>query len=326
MKIGIIGERNNYISYSMLWKSCACKDVEIVWFIESKIPDTKKEKLYGKVFDYGPTVRLLRKTANFLNNLLNRSCLDCRKLCNSKSIPYIVPEKLSINTGLPDSMYRNPKADYVLIAGCDQLLNESGLKIAKNQIINYHYSPLPAYKGKFVVFWQWYNREPYIGYSFHKVDLGVDTGEVVYQGKIDYLRDEELSKVTRRVISDSANQVCKVYECLSNNRNVLLDENLQRSYYPSKKYIELFTVNSSKSVDEVMEFFQRVGCFKLANGLSIDKVLYSSHQNIDEYHIDTEGIMIPLSNGYIKGVPSSKVPFWLVKVLIGKKKMLQGLN
>ena len=310
----------------MLWKSLACKNVEIVWFIESKIPGAKKEKLYGKVFDYGPIIKLLRKTANFLNKPLNRSGFDCRKLCDSKTIPYIVPEKLSINTGLPDNMYQNPKADYVLIAGCDQLLNENGLKIAKNQIINYHYSPLPAYKGKFVVFWQWYNCEPYIGYSFHKVDLGVDSGNVVYQGKVDYDPDEPLYKISRRVISVSADQMCKVYECLSNNQKVLLDENLQSSFYPSKRYLELISVDSTKKVSEIMNLFQRIGYFTLPNGIIIRRVIYSSDQIINEYQLDNEGIMIPLLNGYIKGVPSSKIPFWFLKMLIGKKKMLQGLS
>ncbi len=326
MKIGIVGERYNYISYSMLRESLACKDIEIIWFIDAKLTSTKRVKLYGKVFDYGLIIKLLKETFNFVNNLLNRNYYDCKKICDSKNIPYIVPENLSINNGLPDEMYQNPDADYALIAGCDQLLNENGLKIVKNKIINYHYSPLPAYRGKFVVFWQWYNCEPYIGYSFHEVNLGVDTGNVIYQGKVDYDYDEPFSKVSRRVISVSSEQVCKVYECLSNNQRVLLDKNLQSSFYPSKKYLELVIVDLSKSVYEVMNLFQRIGYFNLPNGIMIKRVIYSSKKIINKYQLDNEGIIIPLFDGHIKGVLFPKVPFWILKMLIGKKQMLQELS
>lgn len=119
MKVRLIGERNNYISYSMLQKSLAYKDIEIIWFIDAKLPNSKKEKLYGKIFNYGPIIRGLRKIANFLNNSLNRSYIDCKKLCDSRNISYIIPKNLSINTGLSDKIYRNTDTDYVLIAGCD---------------------------------------------------------------------------------------------------------------------------------------------------------------------------------------------------------------
>ena len=326
MKIGIIGERYNYISYSMLRESIACKNVEIVWFVEAKLPTRKKEKLYGMTFDYGPIIVGLRKAVNFPNSLLSRTHIDCKILCDSKNIPYIVPKNLSINTGLPDKMYWNPNAEYALIAGCDQLLNENGLKIVKNKIINYHYAPLPAYRGKFVVFWQWYNREPYIGYSFHEVDLGVDSGKVIYQGKVDYNHDEPLHAVTRRVVLVSSEQLCKVYDCLANNTRVLLNENLQNSFFPSKKYLVLATADRSKRVDELLALFQRVGYFRLKNGLVIGKIIHSNYHCITDYRIDNEGIIIPLADGYIKGTISSRIPFWVLKALLGKRKILKGLS
>lgn len=326
MKIGLIGERHNFISYSMLKNSLNCADVEIVWFVDAGLPEEKREKLYGKSFDYGIIITILSRLNRLLKRFSIRPEFDCKALCDSQGITYIVPGNSSINFGLPEYMYKTKEADYVLIAGCDQLLNENGLKLAKNKIINYHYSPLPAYRGKNVVFWQWYNREPFIGYSFHVVDLGVDTGEVIYQGKIDYNPDELFSKVWERVVSLSSQQVCKVYECLKNNKKVLLTDKIESSYYPSKKYLELTIVDSLKTVDEVLTIFRKVGYLRLRNSLEIHKIISYGNQHIDKYEIDKQGIIIPLADGFIKGVFPYIAPIWTSLFLTGKKKLLKNLN
>lgn len=325
MKIGIIGERNNNISYSMLYRSLECKNVQIVWFIEAKIQNTTEEKLYGRVFDYGIAMRLLQKTYNILASRDGRG-LDCKRLCIERNILYIVPNNLSINNGLPDEMYLNPDADYALIAGCDQILNENGLKIAKHKILNYHYSPLPAYRGKHVVFWQWYNKEPYIGYSFHEVTKAIDTGDIIYQGKVNYAFNESLPKVSLRVIEESSEQICKVYECLDNGSSVCMKEPLRMSYYPAKKFLELCTLDSSKRIAEVIDIFNRTGIIILPNGIKVTKIINFSHLKISKYQICRQGIKVPLSDGHIIGSISRRIPFSILRILIGKKKLLSGLN
>jgi hypothetical protein len=326
MKVGIIGERNNYISYSMLYKSLKCKNVEIIWFIDAKISEPIKKRLYGNTFDYGPIIKLLRMCYDLFRSWLVRTAYDCKVLCNFNNIPYIVPAKLSINNGLPCTMYSNAEADYALIAGCDQILNENGLTITKNKIINYHYSALPAYRGKNVVFWQWYNREPFIGFSFHEVNIGIDTGESIYQGKVGYNFDEPLSKLIRRVIDASSDQICKVYECLNTGTKVILPDPSSMTYYPAKKYIELRTVSSSKRIPDVMAVFKRVGDIRLPNGLTISRVSHVSYQKAHRYEICRRGIKIPLSDGHILGNISRRIPFFIFRFLIGKRRLLRGLN
>ena len=51
-----------------------------------------------------------------------------------------------------------------------------------NKIINAHSSILPHYKGSFSEFWQFYNRDfVNAGVTFHEVDSGVDTGNIISQ-------------------------------------------------------------------------------------------------------------------------------------------------
>ncbi len=326
MKIGIIGEKENFISFSMLRETLLCESVEIVWFVEAKLPSHKKEELYGQGFDYGFLFKFLGKAKGLLFGKNEGSAIDCEQLCVEHEVSYIVPRGLSINAGLPESMYSDPDVEYVLVAGCDQLLNERGLRIAKEKIINYHYSPLPAYRGKFAVFWQWYNREPFIGFSFHEVNLDVDAGEIVYQGKVGYDANASLGEVTQHVVSASADQIDKLYKCLESSERVLLDEELQESMYPSQKYLNLITADRTKTIEEILALYERLGSVRLKNGISLARIVSSGHDRKDRYDVDNEGIYIPLANGYIKGALAFKAPFYLLKILIGEKRLLKGLN
>jgi len=51
-----------------------------------------------------------------------------------------------------------------------------------NKFINAHTSILPHYKGSFSEFWQFYHRDfSNAGVTFHEVDSGVDTGNIIFQ-------------------------------------------------------------------------------------------------------------------------------------------------
>ncbi|GAB4486997.1 MAG: hypothetical protein OHK006_15540 [Thermodesulfovibrionales bacterium] len=327
MKIGIIGERNNPIAHAILTNSLKCAGVEIVWFAAGDSPRETREMHHGSEFDYGLMMTVLGRIYSWLSRTkADSSRYDCQAVCDSRDIPFIVPAGSSINSGLPEHMYADPEADYVVIAGCDQLLDENGLRLARRAVINYHYSPLPAYRGKNALFWQWYYKEPFIGYTFHRVDLGIDTGEIIFQGKTGYDANEPVSEVERRVIAQSTGEVCKVYECLEHGRKVLIPEALASSYFPSRKFLDLITADSSRTVSEILAVFDMLGYFRLRNGLYIAKIIRHGSRQSAEYSIDQEGITIPLSDGHVKGVPFlSRVPFWVYAVLIGRKRMLRGL-
>ena len=325
MKIGIIGERYNFISYSMLSKALICKGIDVLWFVDATLPIKKKEELYGKKFYHGFFIEAIGGIISFLKKRDRKRLYDCKQLCISKNVLYILPKNNSVNSGLPQNMYLNPKVDYVLIAGCDQILNEKGLKLAKRDIINYHYSPLPAYRGKFVVFWQWYNKEPFIGYSFHKVDLGVDTGEVIYQSVVDYKLNESLNDVTKRVVAESSECLPHLFECLSKEEKVLITTPIKSSFYPAKKYLDLITINRSKTINDVLKVFQRTGYLRLKNGLVIKKIIEINKNHVENYSVVPEGIIVPLADGYLKVKVFNTRLDRILRFLIGKRRLLSGL-
>jgi len=324
MKVGFIGERYNKISFSMLRELTTCPKISVVWFIDSEPSKILKDKLYGKTPSYGYLRDLLFDSHHQVKSLF--STIDCKEYCSKNNIRYIIPKGRSINDGLPNTMYSNPEVDYVLIAGCDQILDSHGLQIAKNAIINYHPSPLPAYRGKNVVFWQWFNKEPYIGYTFHKVDLGVDTGEIVFQGCVEYNPDNlHLGEIVNEVIMESSKNLCNTFKLLGNDEKNILRVHKESSFYPSKLYLDLITVNNNKTVEEVKDLFKHIGFIRLENGLYIQKNLSSNPTVIDRYSMDWGGIYIPLSNGHIVGSPSTRFPFWIFRLILGER-LIHGLQ
>jgi len=112
MKVGIIGEKNNFISYSILRETLACQDVEVAWFVEAELPAEEREKLYEADFDYGSLIRIFEKIKSLFRKNKDGAQIDCEQLCGSKGIPYIIPKNLSINAGLPDEMYSRPEVEY----------------------------------------------------------------------------------------------------------------------------------------------------------------------------------------------------------------------
>lgn len=71
--------------------------------------------------------------------------------------------------------------DYLFSINNSYLLPESVLGLPRRQIINYHDSPLPAYAGVNATFWALVNGETEHGVTWHLVDVGIDTGDILVQ-------------------------------------------------------------------------------------------------------------------------------------------------
>jgi len=78
--------------------------------------------------------------------------------------------------------YINP--DAALLIGCPQIFRKDLIKVCRN-VVNYHNSLLPKYRGLEATFWSMYFNEKYTGFTFHYVDLGIDTGNILLQDKLE---------------------------------------------------------------------------------------------------------------------------------------------
>lgn len=65
----------------------------------------------------------------------------------------------------------------------DQLIDP--LKFKSDRLYNIHFSLLPQYKGMYTSALPILNGEKYVGVTFHKIDSGIDTGDIIEQKKFE---------------------------------------------------------------------------------------------------------------------------------------------
>ena len=75
------------------------------------------------------------------------------------------------------------QSDFILSFGFRKIISENIIKKLKKPIFNIHLSYLPFNRGAHPNFWSFIENTP-AGVSIHKIDKGVDTGNVILRKKI----------------------------------------------------------------------------------------------------------------------------------------------
>ena len=73
--------------------------------------------------------------------------------------------------------------DILISAAFNQIFRKEIINIFDNRlgIINIHYAPLPKYSGFWPEMWAIWNEDTEFGVTFHYINEGIDTGDIVYQ-------------------------------------------------------------------------------------------------------------------------------------------------
>ena len=111
--------------------------------------------------------------------------------------------------------------NFIISFGYRHLINREILKISK-KIINLHISYLPYNKGAHSNFWSFAENTP-SGVSIHKVDKGIDTGNIIYQKLLDFELNKNKKKLTfRNTYSTLISEIENLF--INNIKNILNNE------------------------------------------------------------------------------------------------------
>ena len=101
-----------------------------------------------------------------------------------------------------------------------------------NQLFNIHFSLLPAYKGVYTSIFPIINGEKYSGVTLHKIDSGIDTGDIILQKKfrlkMEYTARQLYSKYNQMAIKLFKESIILL---LSRNYTVSEQSPIGSSYY-----------------------------------------------------------------------------------------------
>ncbi len=87
------------------------------------------------------------------------------------------------------------QSDFVLTAGISQKFSSKHIQAARESMINFHYAPLPFYRGTHSVLWQKKRGDFAFAYCFHKVTEHIDSGNIVLQKGMDIPAQYSISRI-----------------------------------------------------------------------------------------------------------------------------------
>lgn len=106
------------------------------------------------------------------------------------------------------------------------------------RLYNIHFSLLPAYKGVYPSVWPILNGEEYAGVTLHKMDQGIDTGDIITQKRFILSPKETSFSLYTRLIDEGAKLVIKHIDKLVTGHFKSCPQTAVGSTYYSKKSID----------------------------------------------------------------------------------------
>jgi methionyl-tRNA formyltransferase len=113
------------------------------------------------------------------------------------NLPVFQPVKIKI----PETIetFRSHNADVAVVVAYGRILPETFLNAFSHGAINVHFSLLPKYRGAAPVNWAIVNGETHTGVTTMKMDVGLDTGDILLQKETTIVPDETTPEVMERL-------------------------------------------------------------------------------------------------------------------------------
>lgn len=90
-------------------------------------------------------------------------------------------QHVAVNCDAIYTFLKNKQVDYIFSIYSVLIISDKILELPRKAIINYHDSCLPKYAGMYVPSWAIMNEESVYGCTWHEMEVGIDTGEIIEQ-------------------------------------------------------------------------------------------------------------------------------------------------
>lgn len=114
----------------------------------------------------------------------HKSFGDIEEICRISKIPFFITP--SINSEATRELFVKAQADLGISLG-NGYIGKRVFSIPKFGMINIHHEMLPEYQNAQSVIWQIYNKSTNTGYTIHKIDRQIDTGEILLKQEVPIL-------------------------------------------------------------------------------------------------------------------------------------------
>lgn len=115
-----------------------------------------------------------------------------------------VHQPIKIRSKKSIQLFKSHDADVAVVVAYGRILSKSYLTAFRMGCINVHFSLLPKYRGAAPVNWAIVNGETQTGITTMKMDLGLDTGDILLQSETEIGRQENSIELMERLAIDGA--------------------------------------------------------------------------------------------------------------------------
>ncbi len=155
-------------------------------------------------------------------------------------------------------------------------------------LYNIHFSLLPAYKGCYPSVWPILNGEEYVGVTLHKMEAGIDTGDIIAQKKFRLSSRETSFGLYHKYIEKGTSLVTQYIDKLISNRYKSHPQPSEGSTYYSQKSIDYtnlkidLNVTAAQLDRQIRAFYFPV--FQLPNicGYEIEKSRITKEKSVEK--------------------------------------------
>lgn len=225
-------------------------------------------------------------------------------LALEKGLKVLQYDKIRIQ-GVEDLKKLNP--DVIVTCAFGQILSQEIIDIPKYGVLNIHASLLPKYRGASPIHYAVLNGEKQTGITIMKTDIGIDTGDIIYQRVVEIGEEETTGELFDRLSIVGAECIEKVItDLLLGKQLQLIKQDEDRATLTKmikKEQAEIdFNVDAKTVVNQIRAFnpapvaytFYKGEKFKIYSASVSDK-----KGNVGEVLSNNKEIIVGCKNGSI---------------------------
>jgi len=157
---------------------------------------------------------------------------------DANGIPFVAAPRAWANDQVfLDDLFNRFRPTVAFSVYCTEIFDDGFLQ-RFDQVINYHNGALPMYKGLRASAWAIAMGEDRIGYTFHRIDKGIDSGNILIQHSLPIEPSDTTDMVELRLVQHAHHQIPELLDCIV-KRIPGYPQTGSSSYYAQSDYINI---------------------------------------------------------------------------------------
>lgn len=204
---------------------------------------------------------------------------------------------------------RDINPDVIVVVAFGQILPEEILNLPPLGCVNVHASLLPKYRGAAPINWSIINGERFTGITTMYMDKGMDTGDMVYQQRIEIGPEETAGQLHDRLAALGAEVLVKTLEDIIKGTAPRIPQNHSQATYAPQLSRDDGRVDWNQPAEKIYNLIRGTdpwpGCFTFYEGIRM-KIWKAKVLNIDSVgqagtiiNISSDGLTVKAGKGQI---------------------------